>query len=117
VAIALHRDPLDPRVFSEANLSDAAIRETCRNVQVVKLPESEQKNRFSSRVTVKLRDGRSHELAAHDFEGMPHRPLTREGLAAKFKRLMSGIEGVDADALLERLHGIELLADVRALLG
>ncbi|HWI12628.1 MAG TPA: MmgE/PrpD family protein [Burkholderiales bacterium] len=116
VAMALHRDPLDPRAFNDANLNDAAIRATCRNTRVVKIAESEQKNRFSSRVTVKLKDGRELETTAHDFEGMPHRPLTREALAAKFSRLTSGIPGMDPGRLLERLHGIEQVADVRALL-
>ena len=115
VAIALHRDPLDPRAFSEANLNDAAIRETCRNVSVVAIDASEQKNRFSSRVAVKLKDGRTHELLAHDFEGMPHRPLTAEALEAKFKRLTAGMPGINADRLLSRLHAIERLDDVRTL--
>ncbi|MGE5524649.1 MAG: MmgE/PrpD family protein [Rhodospirillaceae bacterium] len=116
VAMALHRDPLDPRAFNEANLNDAAIRETCRNTRVVKMPEAEQKNRFSSRVTVKLKDGRELELTAHDFEGMPHRPLTKDGLGAKFKRLTADIPDMDADRLLGRLHGIEQVGDLRALL-
>jgi hypothetical protein len=47
---------------------------------------------------------------------MPHRPLTRDGLAAKFRRLTSGIHGMDAERVLARLHGIEQVADVRALL-
>lgn len=114
-ALALHRDPLDPRVFNEANLADAAIRETCRNTQVELLPEAEQKNRFSSRVEVKLKDGRELSLLAHDFEGMPHRPLTRAALGAKFKRLTAGLRGMDGDALLDRLHGVDQVADVRGL--
>jgi 2-methylcitrate dehydratase PrpD len=117
VAMALHRDPLDPRAFNDANLNDAAVRETCRNTKVISIAESRQKNRFSSEVTVKLRNGAEHTLLAHDFEGMPHRPLTREALAAKFGRLMADVPGVDADALLERLRRIEALDDVRALLG
>jgi len=116
VAMALHRDPLDPRAFNDANLNDPGIRRTCRDTRVVKLAETEQKNRFSSRVTVKLKDGRELETTAHDFEGMPHRPLTRDGLAAKFRRLTSGIHGMDAERVLARLHGIEQVADVRALL-
>jgi 2-methylcitrate dehydratase PrpD len=115
VAMALHRDPLDPRAFNDANLNDPAIRETCRKTRVVKMAESEQKNRFSSRVTVKLQDGRELEITAHDFEGMPHRPLTQQGLGEKFKRLTADIPGMDADKLLERLHGIEQIADLRAL--
>ena len=34
VALALHRDPLDPRVFGEATLNDPSIREVCRNTRV-----------------------------------------------------------------------------------
>jgi 2-methylcitrate dehydratase PrpD len=116
VAMALHRDPLDPRQFNDANLNDPAIRETCRNTRVVSMSESEQKNRFSSRVSVRLKDGRELDVVAHDFEGMPHRPLSRDALAEKFKRLTGDVADLDADALLARLHGIERIADVRALL-
>lgn len=115
VALALHRDPLDPRAFSEANLADEAIRATCRNVTVAVLPETEQQNRFSCRLVVTLKDGRELDVLAHDFEGMPHRPLTRAALGAKFHRLTAGIPGFEGEALLERLHAVEQVADVRAL--
>ena len=115
VAIALHRDPLDPRAFNEQNLNDPAIRATCRNTQVIALPEARQQNRFSSEVIVVLKDGRELGLLAHDFEGMPHRPLTRAALAVKFKRLVAGIPDLEPDALLERLHEVETASDLRAL--
>ncbi len=117
VALALHRDPLDPRAFGGANLDDAAIRETCRNTRVTALPDGERTNRFSSRVTVKLKDGREHSVLAHDFEGMPQRPLTRKALAGKFRRLTDGIRDMHADAVLERLHAVEHIADMRTLFG
>ena len=116
VALALHRDPLDPRNFSEENLQDAAIRATCRNVSVQVLPESEQKNRFSCRLVVKLKNGRELDILAHDFEGMPHRPLTRDALGAKFRRLTAGIAGFEDDRVLNRLHAIADVANVRTLL-
>lgn len=117
VALALHRDPLDPRAFSEASLADAAIRETCRNTRVVPLPAAEQQGRYSSRVTVRLSSGREHALLAHDFEGMPHRPLARAELDAKFMRLAAGMPRDGAERLLGRLHALERVTDVRELLG
>src|SRR5919106_251632 len=37
VALALHRDPLDPRVFGDETLNDASIRQVCRNTTVAEL--------------------------------------------------------------------------------
>src|SRR3954471_7625864 len=43
VALALHRDPSDPRVFGDSALNDASIRQVCRNTHVTEYPASPQR--------------------------------------------------------------------------
>jgi 2-methylcitrate dehydratase PrpD len=112
VALALHLDPSDPRVFSDASLADPSIRRVCRNTTVTEYPASEKKTRFSTRLTVKLNDGRELTVDAHDYEGMPQRPLSREQLRAKFLKLTAGTQAYDAEAVLARLEKLDTLESV-----
>src|SRR5918998_2705046 len=76
VALALHRDPIDPRAFGEDSLNDASIREVCRNTTLTQIQADNARDRFSTVLRVRMKDGRSHEIVAHDYEGMPSRPLS-----------------------------------------
>jgi 2-methylcitrate dehydratase PrpD len=112
VALALHRDPVDPRVFGEASLNDASIREVCRNTKVTEYPPAQAKTRFSTRLTVKLKDGRELSTEAHDYEGMPSRPLSHEQLRAKFLKLTADTKAYKPEAVLARLEKLESLTSV-----
>src|SRR4029078_8318248 len=87
VALALHLDPLDPRVFNEQNLNDRSIREVCRNTKVTQYPPTQARTRFSTLITATLKEAREVSIEAHDYEGMPARPLSSEQLRAKFLKL------------------------------
>jgi 2-methylcitrate dehydratase PrpD len=115
VALALHRDPSDPRVFGEASLNDPSIREVCRRTTVSEFPATEARGRFSTRLTVKLKDGRELELEAHDYEGMPTRPLSHEQLRAKFMKLTAGTTVYKPEAVLAKLERLEALPSVTPL--
>ena len=116
VALALHRDPMDPRVFGEETLNDPSIREVCRNTTVTELPADQKKTRFSSVVSVKLKDGREFSLQADDFEGMPTRPLSQEQLRAKFRKSTAGTEAYKPETVLARLEALEEQASVTNIL-
>ena len=58
----------------------------CRNTTVTVLPGGD---RFATRVSVRLKDGRELSIEARDFEGMPSR-LSREQLRAKFLKRRRG---------------------------
>jgi 2-methylcitrate dehydratase PrpD len=107
VALAFHRDPLDPRVFGDETLNDASIRAVCRNTTVTEYPADTARSRFSTRIAVRLKDGRELSIEAHDFEGMPSRPLTREQLRAKFMKLTAGTKAYRPDSVLARLEALE----------
>lgn len=115
VALALHRDPMDPRAFGEESLNDPSIREVCRNTSVTEFPTAEARNRFSTRVTVKLKDGRELSIEAHDFEGMPSRPLSREQLRAKFLKATAGTTAYQPETVLERLEALERMESMTGL--
>jgi 2-methylcitrate dehydratase PrpD len=115
VALALHRDPSDPRVFGDAALGDASIRRVCRNTTVSEYPAAQAKGRFSTRLTVTLKDGRELTNEAHDYEGMPARPLTREQLGAKFLKLTSATSAYDPQVVLTKLETLETMESVTAL--
>lgn len=115
VALALHRDPLDPRVFGEETLNDPSIREVCRNTRVTEYPPARARSRFSTRLTVKLKDKRELSIEAHDFEGTPQRPLSRDKLRAKFLKLASGTQAYHPQAVLEKLEALENLPSVTTL--
>ena len=116
VALALHRDPMDPRVFGEETLNDPSIREVCGNTTVSELPADKKKTRFSSVVTVKLKDGRELSVQADDFEGMPTRPLSREQLRAKFMKATAGTEAYKPETVLARFEALEEHASVTSIL-
>ena len=107
VALALHRDPVDPTVFSDDSLNDASIRAVCRNTSVEQLPADKVKNRFSTYLAVRLRNGREHSIEMHDYEGMPHRPLSQEQLRAKFLKLTARTQAYNPEAVFARLEALE----------
>lgn len=107
VALALHRDPLDPRVFGEETLNDPSIRAVCRNTTLTEYPADKARGRLSTALTVRLKDGRELSIETHDFEGMPSLPLTREQLRAKFLRLTAGTKAYKPESVLARLEALE----------
>jgi 2-methylcitrate dehydratase PrpD len=115
VALALHRDPVDPRAFSEEALNDPSIRAVCRNTTVTEYPSTQARTRFATLLTVTLKNGRQLSIEAHDFEGMPARPLSREQLRAKFFKLTASTKAYRPEAVLERLEALERLESVTPL--
>jgi 2-methylcitrate dehydratase PrpD len=116
VALALHRDPLDPRVFGEETLNDPSIRRVCRNTTVTELAPEKARSRFSTMLTLRLNDGRELTTEAHDFEGMPSRPLSAEQLRAKFLKLTAGTQFMKPETVLARLEALEAQDSVTSIL-
>ncbi len=112
VALALHRDPIDPRVFDDDSLNDVSIREVCRNTTVTLIPQAKARNRFSTIVAVRMKDGRELAVEAHDYEGMPSRPLSAAQLREKFMKLTAGTNAMNPEKVLARLETLELQESV-----
>ena len=85
VALALFRDPDDAASFDDSALGDPAIRAACRNIKVTAAKTS--KTAWSSRIAVRLKDGREFARDGESFKGMPGDPLNRAELQRKFMLL------------------------------
>ena len=106
VALALHRDPVDPRSFDETAVRDPAILDLASRVQMTAVPGQDRRN-LAVTVTVRLRDGRELSRQVTSFKGTPERPLAREELREKFLLLTRRLPGDRMSGLFDRLQAIE----------
>ena len=106
VALALFRDPDDPRSFDASALDDAAIRAACRNVEVRERARAGGSVR-STRTGVRLKNGREFARELDSFKGMPDDPFSRAELRRKFMLLTAATGDAVAARLFERLEGLE----------
>ena len=103
VALAVYRDPDDAASFDDSAMADSAIRAMCRSIKVT-LDENAKTN-WSSRLAVKLKDGRQFTAEGESFKGMPKDPLNRQQLGHKFSLLMAG--QADAARIFSHLEKLE----------
>ena len=108
LALTLYRDPDDAASFDESAVVDPDIRALCRAIKVGLDPNA--KTAWSSRLHVKLKDGRTLVAEGETFKGMPKDPLSRAELKHKFTLLMKGQDG--ADGVFEHLASLERQARV-----
>jgi len=111
VAVALHRDPLDPRTFSEATLNDPKIRALAKTTQVELLTSAPGYSSSACRLTLKLKSGKTLTAEGHDFKGTPTMPLTRDELLEKFLKLTAHRDRAKAERLFSQLAETEKIAD------
>ncbi len=88
-ALALTRDPGDPRAFEPAAYNDAALRALAARVEIRVDDECEAvyPQRFGSRVQLHLASGEVKEALTLDPHGTPDDPCSDAELNAKFTRL------------------------------
>jgi 2-methylcitrate dehydratase PrpD len=115
VAVALYKDPLDPRTFSESTLNDARIRTLARGAQVELLSTSPGYQSSACRLTLKLKNGKELTAEGHDFKGSPTMPLTRDELRDKFLMLTAHRDRAKAERLFSQLAEAEKAADFSTL--
>ncbi|MBI4189474.1 MAG: MmgE/PrpD family protein [Betaproteobacteria bacterium] len=106
VALALFRDPEDPRSFDGSALEDSAIRAACRRVELRALGEPPPSARVT-RVRMRLHDGRELVRGFSASKGMEDDPFDRETLQRKFMRLTAAMGEDESARLFERLQRIE----------
>jgi len=114
-ALALHLDPTDPRVFSEANLNDPRIRALARGAQVGRIEGSQSDVSPACRLTLHLKDGREVSTEGDNFKGTPTMPLTRPELLEKFLKLTAHRDRAKAERLFMQLAEAETVKDFSAL--
>ncbi|NLS07572.1 MmgE/PrpD family protein [Rhizobium sp. P32RR-XVIII] len=116
LAIAASRDPREPRSFRDNPHEDVAIRNLAKKVHMTLNEESVAPGKaWATRMTVVLSDGRTLNAAGHDFRGAPSNPMSAAELDGKFSALSSGFGNDRSAALLEKLHRLGELDDIRTL--
>lgn len=112
VALAFFRDPLDPSVFSDESLNDAAIRALCRKVTLEHYVDGPRDNKLASRVIVRMKDGREFTQDQEYFPGMPQRPLNTDQLWEKFSRMTAAIPAGRSRRLFDQLLELDRVGDL-----
>jgi 2-methylcitrate dehydratase PrpD len=106
VALAVYRNPVDPRSFDEAVARDPEILALASRVRMTVTDGQDNRN-LASTVKVTLKDGRVLERRVVDFRGTPERPLDRAGLLEKFLLLTQKFPRPEMERVFERLQNIE----------
>jgi 2-methylcitrate dehydratase PrpD len=117
-AAALGAGRVDLGSFHDGPVADAGTRELMNRVRMVvdpRMPDGLEKQAWS-RVTVRLRDGRSLELPPRGACGHPDQPLTDTQLRDKFLGCATPVLGADeAAGVADQLAHFEDIPDIRAL--
>jgi 2-methylcitrate dehydratase PrpD len=115
-ALALMRDPGDPRAFEPAAFNDPALRALAARVETRVDDECEAvyPRRFGSRVALHLANGEVKEALTLDPHGTPSDPCSDVELAAKFTRLAAlSPLGVDSAAIARTVAQLRAAASLR----
>jgi len=111
VALALHRDPRDPRSFDETAVHDADISALARRITMSVVPGQERRD-LTATVAIALQDGRMLTRRATSFKGTPERPLDQSELREKFLLLTHHRGRGQMEHLFARLQRIESERDL-----
>ena len=107
VALALFRDPDDPKSFAVNAVDDPAIRAACRDVVKVQARDQQGHSYFSTSITVRLKDGSQFSQNTESSKGQPAQPLSSVELRRKFMLLTAAMGEAAAERLYERLEHLE----------
>jgi 2-methylcitrate dehydratase PrpD len=108
VALAVFRDPADPRAFLDGPQQDPAILDLCRRVELRRYEGSlAAGHNASCRVEVVLKDGRSVTAASTDFDDGDDGESLERRIEQKFRNLSASLSDDKRETLLARLKSIE----------
>ncbi|HEX4329737.1 MAG TPA: MmgE/PrpD family protein [Burkholderiales bacterium] len=107
VALALYRDPSDPRSFNQEALADPRIATACRGILLQGYGQADgAKGAWQSRLDVQLRDGRRFSVDRETFRGAPEQPLDDAATDAKYRRLTTDLAAGTSERWLSSLRGL-----------
>jgi 2-methylcitrate dehydratase PrpD len=106
VALALYRDPIDPRSFDETAVRDRAILDMSSRIKMPIVAGQERRD-LAVTVTVRLKDGREFARKVTSFKGTPERPLAQPELKEKFLLLTKRLGREKMEPLFDRLQRLE----------
>ena len=111
-AVALTRDPRDPRHYAADALNDEVVTDLARRVELYPDPEMEAMYpRYGTRAEVTLKDGRTLETKLLDAHGTPEDPCSEDEAKEKFRCLAEIAQTresiAEVLALVERLDTMQ----------
>jgi len=112
VALALYRNPVDPRSFDDSAARDPQILGLASHVRMSVAPPPDNRADLTTTVTITLKDGRSFTRRAADFMGTPERPLGRPELREKFLLTAGESRGGETARVFDRLQNLESEKDL-----
>jgi 2-methylcitrate dehydratase PrpD len=117
-AAALGKGQVDLAAFEDAAVAEPATRALMERVRMVvdpALPDRLEQHAWT-RVTVRLRDGRTLASPPRGASGHPDQPLTDAELRAKFLGCATPVLGAgEAEGVADQLARLEQVPDIRAL--
>ena len=119
VATALRYGHVQPGDFTPAKLENKDQTQLMKKIMIVSDPDltGAYPRKWPARVTITLKDGRRLEGANEYPKGDPENPLSERELITKFKNLTEGtLPSPQADAIIDRVMGLESIGDVNELL-
>ena len=116
-AVALLRDPKNPRFYEGDALQDKAVRDLARSVEIYADAEMDALYpRYGTRAEVRLKDGRTLDTKLLDAHGTPEDPCSEEEGKEKFRCLAEVTNSKASINEVVRVVGrLETLANVKAL--
>lgn len=106
IALALFRDPKDPRSFYESAINDPDIKAMCKRVRL-HVEESAGHIGLGTSVTLNLKDGRVLKKRVVHYKGLPQNPADRNDVHEKFSLLTRHCPKAKMDEMFDRLQNIE----------
>jgi 2-methylcitrate dehydratase PrpD len=106
VALALYRNPIDPRSFDEAVVHDQNILGLASKVKMV-IADGQDNRDLAANVTVTLKDGRTFTQRVTAFTGTPEHPLDRDGLLEKYMLMAKAFPRDQMTRIFDRIQGLE----------
>ena len=118
IAVAAVDRVLTQAQFAPARVNDALVRQVLARTEVIPdaaLDKLYPEN-FPARVTIRMRDGTTHQETVMKPKGDPGNPLSPEEIAEKFRGNSVGMLGVaQTEALLMAVRGLPRSPDLGAL--
>jgi len=117
VALAVYRDPADPRAFLDGPTQNPEILDLCKRIELRPYGGSMAVGHNAScRLEVSLADGRSVAIAKTDFDNDDTAESLEQRIERKFLNLSAGLSEDQRKTLLTRLKSIEQLENVADIL-
>lgn len=119
LAIRLLKGSNDLDLYLDSKLwRDPQVLEIAHKVEVKADPEMTQERKFAARLQVRLKNGKAFEAAAECAKGFAGRPLAKEELQAKFRRLAAwALPEPQIEEIIRTVDKLEQVRDMNQLVA